>query len=99
MTLCIRYNPLPGKSAECDRWVKDKLIPFFCSHEECQGVRVLEDILIGDPERTCLVELSDVCAATSILESEQARQLKQEFMEYACDFSSQILRTQVSEGA
>src|SRR3990172_6005814 len=76
MTLCIRYNPLPGKVAECDQWVKDRLVPFFCGHRECKSVRVLEDILIGDPERTCLVELSDVCAATSILESEEAKQIK-----------------------
>ncbi len=95
MTLCIRYNPLPGKVAECDQWVKDRLVPFFCGQRECKSVRVLEDILIGDPERTCLVELSDVCAATSILESDEAKQLKREFMEYACDFSSQILNTQV----
>lgn len=91
MTLCIRYNPLPGKTVECDRWVEDRLVSFFCAHEECKGIQVLEDILIGDPERTVLVELSDVCAATSILESEEAKQIKREFMEYACDFSSQIL--------
>jgi len=94
MTLCITYNPLPGKTAECDDWVRDKLVPFFRSQKECTGVRVLEDILIGDPERTCLVELGDVCSATSILESVQARELKREFMNYACDFSSQMLRSQ-----
>lgn len=93
MTLCVRYNPLPGKTKDCDRWVQEKLVPFFCKHDECKGIEVLEDILIGDPERTVLVRLSDVCAATSILESEEARSLKREFMEYACDFSSQILNT------
>ncbi|MDP2661540.1 MAG: hypothetical protein Q8R28_12505, partial [Dehalococcoidia bacterium] len=66
---------------------------FFCKHQECRSIEVMEDILIGDPERTVLVRLSDVCAATSILESEEARALKREFMEYACDFSSQMLNT------
>jgi hypothetical protein len=97
--MIIRYNPLPGKTAECDQWVKDVFVPFFCNHEECQGIEVLEDILIGDPERTCIVKLSDVCSATSILESEEARLLKRDFMNYACDFSSQILNTVASEGA
>jgi hypothetical protein len=93
MTLSVRYNPLPGKTEACDRWVQEKLVPFFCKHSECQSIEVMEDILIGDPERTVLVRLSDVCAATSILESEECRALKREFMQYACDFSSQILRT------
>jgi hypothetical protein len=95
----VRYNPLPGKTEACDRWVQEKLVPFFCSHDQCENVEVLEDILIGDPERTVLVRLSDVCSATSILESEEARALKREFMEYACDFSSQILNTVSSQTA
>ena len=99
MTLCIRYNPLPGKTAECDRWVQEKLVPFFCKHEECKGIQVLEDVLIGDPERTCLVEMSDVCAITNILESQEAKELKREFMEYASDFDSQILNTVIKETA
>lgn len=99
MVLCIRYNPLPGKTAECDQWVRDRLVPFFCSHSQCKGVQVLEDVLIGEPERTCLVEMSDVCAITSILESPEARELKREFMNYACDFSSQILNTIVKRPA
>ncbi len=93
MTLSVRYNPLPGKTQECDKWVQEKLVPFFCKQQECKSIEVMEDILIGDPERTILVRLSDVCAATSILESSEARALKREFMDYACDFSSQILNT------
>ncbi|MBI2848923.1 MAG: hypothetical protein HYX88_02195 [Chloroflexi bacterium] len=91
MFLSITYNPLPGKVTECDEWVKNKLVPFFCGHSECKGVQIYEDLLIGDPERMILVEATDVCAIKSLLESPEARALKRDFTSYATNFCSQIL--------
>ena len=43
MYFVIRFDILPGKMSECDKYIEEELIPYFTSHEEVSSVGVLED--------------------------------------------------------
>ena len=91
MYFVIRFDILPGKMAECDKYIENELIPYFTSHKEVNSVGVLEDKFIGWPERELYVEVEDLTALQRILASKENRQMKEHFTSYATDIQTQIM--------
>ncbi len=91
MYLVIRFDILPGKMAECDKYIENELIPFFTSQKEVHRVGVLEDKFIGWPERELYVEVDDLTSLQNIMASKETRQMKEHFTSYAIDIQTQIM--------
>ena len=91
MYFIIRFDILPGKLSECDKYIENELIPYFTSHNEVRSVGVLEDKFIGWPERELYVEIEDLIALQKIMASKETRQMKEHFTNYATDIQTQIM--------
>ena len=91
MYFIIRFDVLPGKLSECDKYIQEELIPYFTAHSEVRSVGVLEDKFIGWPERELYVEIEDLTALQSIMASSETRQMKEHFTSYATDIQTQIM--------
>ncbi|MEW5800665.1 MAG: hypothetical protein AB1847_01040 [bacterium] len=91
MYFIMRFDVLPGKMSEVDKFLDQELLPYWLSHNEVHSVQVFEDKFIGWPERTVMIEIDDMCALQSILSSSETRQMKEHFTSYAGDIQTQIM--------
>ena len=91
MYFIINFDINPGKMKECDNYIREKLMPYWTSHKEVHSVKVLEDMFIGWPERSLLIEVDDLTSLQRILASKETRQMKEEFTFFATDIQTQVM--------
>ncbi|MBI2911238.1 MAG: hypothetical protein HYY05_03785 [Chloroflexi bacterium] len=91
----VRCDPLPGKEDELDRFLRDRAKTFWLSKEGVTNFHVYGDALVGWPERIIDIEVRDLSALQGILNSDDRRRLRHDFMGYCSRVESQILETLV----
>jgi len=92
MYFTVRCDILPGRSEEeLDRFLADKVQTFWLSQPGVTSLNVYGDALVGWPERTIIIEVEDLASLQRILDSEQRKELRREFMTYVTTVQSQIL--------
>lgn len=74
MTLCINYDPNADYNTGCEPWVTEKLVPFLVARQ--QDCQFPEGTSSRGRERTCAVELRDLCGARSSMENRGSRELR-----------------------
>ncbi|MEW5800666.1 MAG: hypothetical protein AB1847_01045 [bacterium] len=91
MHFIIRFDVLPGKLGEVDKYLEKEMVPYWTSHKEVRSVQIFEDSLIGWPERMLMVEVDDLACLQQILASPETRHMKELFTSYATDIQTQIV--------
>jgi len=90
MYYTARCDIAPGKEEALDRFLAEKVKAFWLSQPGVKGFHVYGDALVGWPERTITIEVDDLASLQRILDSEQRRELRREFMTYTTSVQSQI---------
>lgn len=93
----IRYDLVPGKQSEHDKFVRDSLITFWRRQPGVSVCCVLEDAAVGWPERTLMIGASDLHEIELVLKQPMYKALKEELLSYATNIQSQFLT--VREGS
>lgn len=97
MFFLLRYDILPGKMRDHDEFVRTKMLPFWTSQPDCKAVEIFEDVLVGYPERTVMIEVDDLTALQHILSSPDYRSIRDGLQDYITDAQSQILNLWVKK--
>ena len=97
MYLILNFDIGPGKMNECDNFIREKLVPYWTSHKEVHSVQCLEDMFIGWPERSILIEVDDLSAIQRILSSRETHKMKEDFLTYATDIRTQIMNVSLQQ--
>lgn len=87
----IRYDVIPGKTAEHDQFVRETLLPFWKRQSGVTSCCVLEDSVIGWPERTIMIGANDLHDLEVVLKQPLYRALKGELLAYASSIQGQFL--------
>lgn len=98
MYLILNFDILPGKMNECDSFIRDKLVPYWSSHKEVHSVQCLEDMFIGWPERSVMVEVDDLASLQRIMSSRETHQMREDFTSCATDITTQIMDVSLFQG-
>ena len=98
MYLILNFDILPGKMNECDNFIREKLVPYWTSHKEVHSVQCLEDMFIGWPERSVMVEIEDLSSLQRILSSRETHQMKEDFTSFATDIQTQVMNVGLQQG-
>jgi hypothetical protein len=86
----VYCDPVPGKEEELDRFIVNKSKKFWSSQTGVKGYHVYADKLLGWPERTIMIELQDLNSLQRILDTDEHRRLRGEFMTNIARVESQI---------
>ncbi|MBI4312319.1 MAG: hypothetical protein HY681_11130 [Chloroflexi bacterium] len=86
----VRCDPLPGKEEEFDGFLADKAKKFWTGQQGVKSFHVYGDKLAGWPERTIMIEVQDLGSLQKILDSDERKRLRKEFMTYTARSESQI---------
>jgi len=86
----VYCDPVPGKEEELDRFIVNKSKKFWSSQTGVKGYHVYADNLLGWPERTIMIELQDLNSLQRILDTDEHRRLRGEFMANIARVESQI---------
>ena len=86
----VYCDPVPGKEDELDRFIVDKSKRFWASQTGVKGYHVYADKLLGWPERTIMIELQDMSSLQRILDTDEHRRLRREFLTNVSRIESQI---------
>ncbi len=89
--LTIRCDPLPGREDEFDRLLTQRSKEFWTGQPGVKSYRVYGDKLLGFPERTIMIEVEDFGTLQRILDADEHRPLRKEFMTHVARIESQIL--------
>ncbi|MBI2866368.1 MAG: hypothetical protein HYX99_03290 [Chloroflexi bacterium] len=93
----IRYDVVPGKQGEHDRFVRDSLLTFWKRQPGISVCCVLEDVAVGWPERTIMIGATDLHEIEQALKQPMYRALKEELLNLATNLQSQFV--EVREGS
>ncbi len=93
MYFTVRCDILPGKEEELDRFLAEKAKKFWLSQPGIKSFHVYGDTLVGWPERTIMIEVDDLASFQRVLNSEERRHLRSEFLMYTTNVQSQIVDT------
>jgi len=91
MYLAIRCDAVPGKLTELDAWLKGRGARFWSSQPGVKSVEIFGDALVGYPERTLMIEVSDFTNLQRILTSPEHAKFRNELLACGSDIQSQIL--------
>lgn len=83
-------DPVPGKEEELDRFIADKSKKFWLGQTSVKGYHVYGDKLIGWPERTIMIEVQDLSSLQHILDTDEHKRLRREFLANVSRVESQI---------
>ena len=86
----VYCDPVPGKEDELDRFIVDKSKRFWAGQTGVKGYHVYADKLLGWPERTIMIELQDMSSLQRILDTDEHRRLRREFLTNVSRIESQI---------
>ncbi|MGD0353050.1 MAG: hypothetical protein ABSB38_06100 [Dehalococcoidia bacterium] len=86
----VYCDPVPGREEELDRFIANKSKKFWSSQTGVKGYHVYADKLLGWPERTIMIELQDLNSLQRILDTDEHRRLRGEFMTNIARVESQI---------
>jgi hypothetical protein len=93
MYFTVRCDIVPGKEEDLDRFLAEKAKAFWLAQPGVKGFHVYEDVLVGWPDRTIMIEVDDLASLQRILDSEERKRLRREFQTCATTVQSQILAT------
>lgn len=93
MYFTVRCDIVPGKEEELDQFLAEKAKTFWLAQPGVKSFHVYEDVLVGWPDRTIMIEVDDLASLQRILDSEDRKRLRREFQACATTVQSQILET------
>jgi antibiotic biosynthesis monooxygenase (ABM) superfamily enzyme len=91
MHFTVRCDIAPGQEEALDHFLAEKVKAFWLSQPGVKGFHVYADALVGWPERTIIIEVDDLASLQRVLDSEQRKLFRREFMTYTTNVQSQIL--------
>lgn len=91
MYFVVRCDILPGKEEELDRFLSERAREFWLRQSGVKSFHVYGDVLVGWPERTIMIEVEDLASLQAILNSDERKRLRHEFLTYTTNVQSQIL--------
>lgn len=86
----VHCDPLPGKEEELDRFLQDDVKKFWTDQSGIKSFHVYGDKLMGWPERTIMIELEDLATLQRILDSDERKRIRKQFMANVERAESQI---------
>ena len=91
MFLAIRCDAVPGQLWELDTWLKNSGAKFWSKQPGVENVEIYADALVGYPERTLMIEVSDFTNLQRILTSAEHAKFRNDLLTYGTEVQSQIL--------
>jgi hypothetical protein len=88
--LCIRCDPVPGKQDDLDRFLAQQKRDYWLKQPGVHGFHVYGDQLMGYPERTIIIEVDDMTALQTALNSAEHKNVRQNFFTLTSRSESQI---------
>jgi phosphatidate phosphatase APP1 len=86
----VYCDPVPGREEELDQFIVGKSKKFWVGQTGVKGYHVYADKLAGWPERTIMIELQDLNSLQRILDTDEHKRLRREFMTNIARAESQI---------
>ncbi|MBI2916670.1 MAG: hypothetical protein HYY01_01640 [Chloroflexi bacterium] len=87
----IRYDVVSGKTEAHDQFVRETLLPFWKRQPGVTSCCILEDTVIGWPERTIMIGANDLHDLEVVLKQPLYRAIKGELLVYTSNIQGQFL--------
>ncbi|HZD58444.1 MAG TPA: hypothetical protein VE136_17050 [Anaerolineales bacterium] len=91
ITFSIYCDASPGKEEELDRFLTGTMKNYWANQSGVKEYHTLRDKLVGYPERTVRIELTDFATLQKILDSGEWINHRRKFMSLLARVQSQIL--------
>jgi hypothetical protein len=90
MFYTVRCDIAPGKEEEMDR-LMERAKAFWMAQPGVKGFHVYNDMMEGWPERTMMIEVDDMATLQQIMDMDERKQMRKEFMNMAVGVQSQMV--------
>jgi len=90
MYYVVRCDIASGKEEDMDRLMQ-RVKSFWMAQPGVKGFQVYMDMMEGWPERTMMIEVDDMACLQGVLEMDERKQLRKEFMAMAIQVQSQMM--------
>jgi hypothetical protein len=89
MYYVVRCDIASGKEDEMDRLMQ-RVKDFWMAQPGVKSFHVYMDMMEGWPERTMMIEVDDMACLQRVLDMDERKQLRKEFMAMAIQVQSQM---------